>query len=151
MDRARTGVLAIGMATLALCSCSRTLHASEPQTRSDSKPPERTATGVPDTSVVLRPRQLEHAIKRCTVPNLIGLNLKAAGATLQKTGLALGDVGRRADSRPAGAIISQSEKPDSQVPCGSQVNIVTASVDEPPRPDCAVPKLTGDDEQLAKR
>ena len=151
MKRARTAILAIGMVALALSSSSRSLLAFEPQTKAASKPPERAVTQVPDkSSRVLRQRQ-EQQVVRCTVPNLIGLNVNAATGTLEKARLSLGGIGRRADSRPTGTVIDQSAKPDSQVPCGSRIDVVSAFFDDGPRLDCTVPKLTGNDEGSAKK
>ena len=66
------------MVALALSSSSRSLLALEPQTKAASKPPERAVTQVPDkSSRVLQQRQ-EQKVVRCTVPNLIGLNVNAA-------------------------------------------------------------------------
>src|SRR5262245_38118087 len=147
MERARTKIMALGLAALVLSSSSRSF-AFESQSRSASKPPAHAVAQLPDkSSVLLQQRQ----VARCTVPNLIGLNVNAASGSLEKARLSLGDVSRRVDSRPTGTVIDQSTKPDTLVPCGSRIGIELAIADDRPRFDCAVPELRGDEERSARR
>ena len=119
---------------LALSFGSGPLIAFEPQ-----RPPSRAV-----------PPRAQVQVARCSVPNLVGLNVDAAKGELRRAKLSLGDVIPRPASRPTGTVIGQSTRPDTLAPCGSHVDVVSA-VFEDARLGCTVPKVTGDEEGSAKK
>jgi beta-lactam-binding protein with PASTA domain len=126
-----SGILAIGVTALVLAS-GRTTSALEQQPPKTSKTPARVEAQVPDKSAL--PQQGAQAI-RCTVPDLLGLNVSAARGVLEKAHLSLGDVDRRPDSHKTGTIIGQSAKSGTPVKCGLTVDIVSAVFTEPQQPN----------------
>jgi uncharacterized delta-60 repeat protein len=70
-------------------------------------------------------RFLNAAPKRCVVPRLRGLRLRAARASIDRGRCALGRVTRRTSTKVAkGKVIAQAPRPGTKLPAGGRVNIV---------------------------
>jgi len=70
-------------------------------------------------------RFLNPASPRCVVPNLRGLGLRAARASVARGRCALGRVTRRTSRKVTkGKVIAQSPRPGTSLPAGGRVNIV---------------------------
>jgi eukaryotic-like serine/threonine-protein kinase len=80
-----------------------------------------------------------------TVPDLTGKTSDAAFLAIQGAHLQLGTTGQAHSSAPAGTVISQSLKPDTQVPDGSSIDVtVSAGV-----ATASVPDVTGQSQDAA--
>ena len=95
----------------------------------------------------LLPRMFDSPPQQTQVPNLIGLNEKAARAAIGDAGLAVGHVDFQADPDGGkGKVISQDPNRDQYVDPGSTVNIVVSTG----KPLVDMPYVLGQDKQSAQ-
>ena len=74
------------------------------------------------------------ALKR--VPNLIGLSIGAAEATLRKYELRIGHIAKRINAQKrVGTVLAQSPTSEQRIPRHSRIDLVVSAAAPPPKPD----------------
>ena len=74
------------------------------------------------------------ALKR--VPNLIGLSIGAAEATLRKYELRIGHIAKRIDAQKrVGTVLAQDPTSEQRIPRHSRIDLVVSAAAPPPKPD----------------
>jgi beta-lactam-binding protein with PASTA domain len=81
----------------------------------------------------------------CRVPNLENATEDGARQQLATARLVLGEVHRRGSERRAGTVVEQSPAANTEVKCGSPVEVWLAVPQRVVRAECTVPNLDGDD------
>lgn len=98
-----------------------------------TKVPGTVLVQIPEANAMIKQGQpvkliISSGAKMSTVPNVVGMKQADAYQALQTAGLQVGETKTQSDSRqPEGAVISQSQAPNSQVVANTKVDLVVST------------------------